>query len=184
MIRAPAPTSMRSSSSTSRPSSHPWPGRAGRRTASRSMRSGRTSARTSRAGRELEASSRSSVRRRRRRRGGVGRLVPGQRPAVVRSRRRARAGSRSGRTGTDRSPTTRIRRSGPRRGRGRDDPDRVGGDRRDHVMHEHLQPDGDGRCWLAGAKRRGPRAHGRPDRQDLAGTGLAGRSPAISRQPG
>ena len=56
-----------------------------------------------------------------------------------------------------------------------DDPDRLGRDRRDHLVHEHVQPDRDGRRRPAGPERGRPRAARRADGQDLAGPGLAAR---------
>ncbi len=47
----------------------------------------------------------------------------------------------------------------------------LGRDRRDHLVHEHLEPDGHGRRRAARPERRGPRAVGRPDRQDVARPG-------------
>ena len=41
------------------------------------------------------------------------------------------------------------------RRRAGDDPDRLGGHRRDHLLHQHLQPDGDGRRRPARPERRG-----------------------------
>ena len=56
-----------------------------------------------------------------------------------------------------------------------DDPHRLGRDRRDHLVHEHVEPDGHGRRRAARAERRGARAGGRADRQDVARAGVEGR---------
>ena len=45
----------------------------------------------------------------------------------------------------------------------------------DHVVHQHVEPDRDGRRGAAGTERRRARAARRPDRQDLAGARLDGR---------
>ena len=50
---------------------------------------------------------------------------------------------------------------------------RLGRDRRHHLLHEHQQPQRDGRGRAAGAER-GARGRGRGLGQDLAGAGLAG----------
>ena len=88
-------------------------------------------------------------------RGVVGRVVPGERPAVVHDgdgdRRRARAGG----AGPGAPPaaadypavTLEVR------GERGDDPDRLGGDRRDHLVHQHLEPDGHGRRRAARPER-------------------------------
>ena len=95
-------------------------------------------------------------------RGGVGRVVPGERPAVVRvADATSDAGGR--RPPRRRPPASATGRSyrpiaiavGGQRG---DDPDRLGGDRRDHVVHEHLEPDGHGRGRAARPERRRARA--------------------------
>ena len=51
---------------------------------------------------------------------------------------------------------------------------RCGGDRRDHVMHQHLQPVGDARCRAAGQKRREEGPDGQAVGEDHDGAGLAG----------
>ena len=52
---------------------------------------------------------------------------------------------------------------------------RIGGDRRHHVVHQHLQPDRDGRRRAARPERRRPRAAGLAHRQDIARARLPGR---------
>ncbi len=47
-------------------------------------------------------------------------------------------------------------------------PSRLGRDRGDHVLHEHLQPDRHGRGRVAGPERGGPRVARQPHRQDIA----------------
>ena len=54
------------------------------------------------------------------------------------------------------------------RRRARHDPHRLRRDRGDHLVHEHLEPDGDGRGRAARPERRRPRAARRADRQDVA----------------
>ena len=109
--------------------------------------------------------------RRRRGRGCLGRLVPGLGPDVVRGRRSRRHAA--GRPDRGRRAAGRRRRLPADRGRGRrpgrDHPDRLGRDRRDHLVHEHVQPDRDGRCRPAGPERGRARAAGRARGQDLAG---------------
>ena len=111
---------------------------------------------------------------------GLGRVVPGVRSARVRVGR------------SEPAPAGPARRTGPRRcasgrppnlpGRaGRDRrragrrPDRVRGDRRDHQLHQHLQPDGHGRSRAARPQCRRARAARRPDREDLARPGIEAR---------
>ena len=116
----------------------------------------------------------------------AGRARSGRRTGS-RSPRRASRSRRRSRT----TPTTRRRhRDGqPRRPGGRDRPRRRR-DRRDHVVHQHLQPERDDRGGAAGQERRreGPRAQAVG--QDLARAGLqggqrllrAGRPHAVPRQ--
>ena len=52
---------------------------------------------------------------------------------------------------------------------------RLGRDRGDHVMHEHVQPDGHGRCRAPRAEGGRARADGLADREDVARAGLQGR---------
>ena len=66
-----------------------------------------------------------------------------------RRRRRPAAGRAPGRQAGVEDPHPRPGRR-PRR--------RLGGDRRDHLLHQHLQPGGDARRRPAGAQRRAPRA--------------------------
>ncbi len=110
------------------------------------------------------------------------RVLPGVRSAGLRrgrrDRRRRRRGA-AGRAGRGRRRPGRPTRLPAGRDRGRrragDGPDRVGGHRRHHLVHQHLQPDGHGRGRAAGPERRGPRAACRADGQDLPGPGLQGR---------
>ena len=91
------------------------------------------------------------------RRGGRG-VVPGLRPSGGGSLRRRRQAAARDRCGRDRrAASLRGRRRARGRDRGRARP-RPGGDRRDHELHEHLQPVGDGRGRPAGAKRGRARA--------------------------
>ena len=60
------------------------------------------------------------------------------------------------------------------RWRARRDRPRFGRDRGDHVLHEHLEPDGDGRRRAAGQERGGARAHGGRDGQDIPRSRLQG----------
>ena len=108
--------------------------------------------------------------RRRRGRGVVGRVVPGERPAVVRAARRrpSRRRRRRGRSPTAPTDAATDYPSVTRRGRrrARDDPDRLGRDRRDHLVHEHLEPDGHGRRRRSspGTRSRAACASRRPSR--------------------
>ena len=65
-----------------------------------------------------------------------------------------------------RRPSTTTTTTGRSTHRGRrpagDDPDRLGRDRRDHLVHEHLEPDGDGRRRAARPERRRPRPDASP----------------------
>ena len=65
-----------------------------------------------------------------------------------------------------------------------DDPDGLGRDRRDHVLHEHVEPDRDGRRRAAGPERGRPRARAsrRPSRPRSRRARRP--SPATSRRPG
>ena len=111
---------------------------------------------------------------RRCRRGRLGCVVPGQRSDVALPGRPARGpGTRCpGRRGG------RHARVPGGRGRGhrgtRDDPHRLGGNRGDHVVHQHVQPDRDDRGGAPRPERRGARLARRTDRQDFAGAGLQG----------
>ena len=58
-------------------------------------------------------------------------------------------------------------------GQADDHPDRLGGDRRDHLVHEHVQPDRDGRRRPARPERGRARPARRAGGQDLAGPRLA-----------
>ena len=179
---SPAPTrsSTSCSSSTSRPSCPRWPARAARRTASRWTRCART-------GRTSRTASRPTCRCARRRtaamlgRGGLGCVVPGQRPDFALGRRPAR-GPGTGDAG-------RRARRHPRlpAGRGRcsghgDDPHRFGGHRGNHVLHQHVQPDRDDRSGAARPKRgRADCGSSRPSRPRWHRARR--QSPAISRRP-
>ena len=95
------------------------------------------------------------------------------------------------------APAPPVRR-GDTRSRSAGVPQRAGLDRRrgdpaelrlrrhrgDHLLHEHVEPDGDGRGRLAGPKRRCARPAGGPDRQDVAGPGLKGRDGLSRRSAG
>ena len=63
---------------------------------------------------------------------------------------------------------------------------RVGGDRGHHLLHQHLQPDRDGRRRAPRPERRRARPARLPDRQDVARPGLAGgdRLPRAGRAHG
>ena len=61
--------------------------------------------------------------------------------------------------------------------------DRVGRDRRDHVVHEHEQPDGHGRRRPAGAERGGPRPRDEAVGEDLAGARIPGGDRLPARRP-
>ena len=94
---------------------------------------------------------------------------------VGRRRERAGAAGRSGRRGrARRSPRLSAGRDRGRRGADHDR-DGLRGDRGDHLVHEHLEPDGDGRRGAAGTERGRARAARGPDRQDVAGARLQGR---------
>ena len=86
-------------------------------------------------------------------------------------RSRARAAAPAAR----RSPTAADARSGHagRRHRDRARP-RPRGDRRDHQLHQHLEPVGDARRRAARAQRRAEGAEGQAVGQDVAGAGLEG----------
>ena len=92
---------------------------------------------------------------------------------VERRRRRPTRSSRTRRPA--RSPGVPAGRDRDRRRSAVADPDRLGRDRGDHVLHQHVQPDGDGRRRPARPQRRRPRPARRPDRQDVAGARLARR---------
>ena len=123
----------------------------------------------------------------RRSRGRAGRRTgsscPGSRPtseaAFPVSRRPSRGRQGGPRPADRRGRHDRCHRQRQRGDRGRrparDRPARLGGDRGDHVVHEHLEPDGHGRGRAAGPQRGRPRPAGRADGQDLAGAGLARR---------
>ena len=64
-----------------------------------------------------------------------------------------------------------------------DDPDRLGRHRRDHLVHQHLQPDGDGRRRAARPQRRRPRADASRPTVKTSLAPARGRSPATSRRP-
>ncbi len=112
-------------------------------------------------------------------------------------RRRARARPRHGRAVARRSPPAagpgapggprrqlpgrlpadrrRPRALDPGRGRRAAVRPRLGGDRGHHVVHQHVQPDRDGRRRAARPQRRRPRAARLAHRQDLARAGIQGR---------
>ena len=185
-----ARTSTRCSSWTSRRSSRRWPARAGRRTACRSRSSATTSGRTSRTGsaRSTRPASRPDARRAARSRSRPPESFPASDPPSF--------AAADARTPAD-APATAVRPRGaaddghyyrPVDDRGRrpagDDPDGLGGDRRDHLVHEHLEPDRDGRRRAAGPERGRPRPDRRADGEDVARARLEGRHRATSRRPG
>ena len=91
---------------------------------------------------------------------GLGRVLPGVRPGrAVRARQRRRPASRTTSTATASGrPAVQAdagRHGGRHRDRGRPRPR---GDRRDHLLHQHLQPAGDDRRRAAGQERRRARA--------------------------
>ncbi len=100
---------------------------------------------------------------------GLGRILPRVRRTGVRIGRpeppatgpARRTGP--GRRATGRPPLLPGRAGRGRRGAGRG-PDGVRGDRGDHLVHEHVQPDGDGGGRAAGTERRGAWAAGRTRR--------------------
>ena len=101
------------------------------------------------------------------------------RTAVVRVERRGRGCRAARRAGRSRRRAGRRACLSPGRPRDRRtalcDPDRVGRDRRDHVLHQHLEPDRDGRCRPVGTQRRRPRPARRADREDVAGAQVRAR---------
>ena len=70
------------------------------------------------------------------------------------------------------------------RRRARDDPDRLGGDRRDHLVHQHVQPDRDDRRRAARPERDRPRACASARRSRPRWRRAPRPSPATSRRPG
>ena len=103
-----------------------------------------------------------------------GRVVPGQRPAVVRASRAGRRPARRPRSRRTPAATTATARSRSRSTASGHDPHRLGRHRRDHVLHQHVQPDGHGRRRAARPERRRPRLTRRADGQDLPRARLAG----------
>ena len=73
----------------------------------------------------------------------------------------------------DRRPGQRQRRDRGRRPAGRD-PVRLGRDRRDHLVHQHVQPHGHGRRRPARPQRGRPRPDRRAEREDVPRAGLQG----------
>ena len=104
---------------------------------------------------------------------------PASDPPSFATPRRPRRGARRAATAPAPAPAGDGRCYRPVDGRGRrpagDDPDRLGRDRRDHLLHEHLEPDRDGRRRAARPERGRPRPARRADRQDVARAGLEGR---------
>ena len=154
----------RSSSSTSATSSRRSPGRAGRRTACRSRarrrRSSRRSARSASTTRTARTTRRSPTRSRPRD------PTTEQQPAGEVA---ARAGARSP-SPTAARPQPRSRAGHRLRAR-----PRLRRDRRDHLVHEHLEPAGDGRGGAARAQRARARPAAQAVGQVLARAGLEGR---------
>ena len=134
-------------------------------------------------------SRRRAGRRGRDRGGRLGGLVPGLGRTVVHGRRgdrrRGAAGRRRRGRGAepDRPAPTGRSRSGSASAIDLD-PDRLGGDRGDHVVHQHLQPDGHGRRRPARAQRGRPRPARRARRSRPRWRPARARSPATSRRPG
>ena len=103
--------------------------------------------------------------------------LPGQRPGLARTFPTATATSPPAATGgtqvadrpADQAPGDAGRRD---RDRARPRPRR---DRRDHQLHQHLEPVGDARRRAPGPQRRAARAEGQALGEDLAGPGLQGR---------
>ena len=167
-----APTYRRCSSSTSGRWSRAWPGRAARRTASRS----RTRRRRSRLARDI------------RRRGAPDEREPATRRSPTRSRRATRRPSRPRAASRSPSPTPPRSRSPrpspPRRGRGRRTirSTTARRDRRDHELHEHLEP----AVMIGGrpAREEGGRARARAQAvgEDEPRAGLEGRDRLLDRR--
>ena len=68
------------------------------------------------------------------------------------------------------------------RGRGLHDPRRVGGDRGDHLLHQHLEPLRDDRRRSGGAQGAGAGAEPQAVGEDLAGAGQPGGEPSTWRR--
>ena len=138
----------RRSSSICRPSSRAWPARSGRRIACRCGRRSSSSSRRSKS------------------------MLSERKPKAVagpQSRARQRAGGRSV-AGGRRPSHGRRRAAGPRRAR-----PRRGRRRRDHELHQHLEPERHDRRRPARAERRQARADGQAVGQDQPRARLADR---------
>ena len=140
----------RSSSSTSARSSRASPGRAARRTACRCATRSTRSCTSCRA----SASTTATRRTRRSRRASP----PPTRPRTSSPATRSRPAARPRRRGRRAGACARPRRARRRRVRARP---RLRRDRRDHELHEHLEPAGDGR--RRPARQEGGRARARPE---------------------
>ena len=121
-----------------------------------------------RRGRGLPRRAGRSMTRRRRRCRGLRRGVRGELPGERLARRTTAAAPRPS-PGT----TTRPARRSPSAARGLDHG--VGGDRRDHELHQHLEPVGDARRRAARQEGGGGRADAQAVGEDLARAGLEGR---------
>ena len=150
--RASRRRTRRSSSSTSRPSSRRSPGRGGRRTASRSRRRRPRSSRRCRASASTTgaASTRRSPSRSPRATRPAHADPGAAEPHAEQAVQAAPVAVAPTRTGIECELDGRARAPRPRRGR----------DRRDHVVHEHVEPVGDGR--RGAAREEGRRARPRP----------------------
>ena len=161
------------------PSSRRSPARSARRTASRSPRPSRPSARrcrpTPRDGdSDPDDAAAGGLQRRRVGRGDLPRLRPGQ---PVRARQRRRPASRTHAVTGSGGGGPRLQadprgHGGRHRDRGRPRPRR---DRRDHLLHQHLEPAGDDRRRAAGQERRRARADQQAVGEDDAGPRVQGR---------
>ncbi len=102
------------------------------------------------------------------------RELRGRLPGRAAGQRRQQPGDGRGRPRRRGRADRRHRRSGRHRDRWprRHHPQRRGGHRRHHVVHQHQQPDGHGRGRPPGAQRGRARPDGRPDGQDQPRPGL------------
>ena len=163
--RTSIPSTRRWSSSTSTTSSRRSPGRAARRTACRSRGRRRRSSRRS----PPSASSPTTTTRRSPRRSRRATRRPSRRRAGTQSTEPERAA-----VAVAAPPRPRTVRVDDRRRGGRARP-RRGRDRRDHLVHEHVEPAGDDRRRPARQARGRARAAPRAVGEDLARAGLARR---------
>ena len=171
-----------------------WPGPSGRRTGSRSATSRRNSRRCSASRPPRTASTSPPPRCSRAITCGPRKRAATRRLFGCRRRRRSRpvhrASSRRWPPTSRRSPPPCTRPSRAARADREDDRQRRRADRRDHLVHEHLEPERDARRRPAGEEGGRGRPQGAAAHQDLARTGLAhrhrvphqGRSAALPRQ--